>query len=259
MQRCVASVRRLLPGFETVHFISTGARRRECPGAVSFVLIGRGRYDRRRLPSLGFAPTPAAAPSHGQLLEGAVGGGAVQGLVRLAVGHVSVATVIVVRGGVYAAVVGPPLVENVGVGRIAEADSAPSLSSGAPVEPALVAVATGRVAGQSVAAGVTGVLYLPLQRTQDDSSQTDKWTDGQSDRQTDRRTVSQSNRQTDRQKVAGHYVIGAELTFECLFGESLPGTSCLSLRCPPPPPGPRDADAGTCQRGSRQTHRHPLD
>lgn len=46
------------------------------------------------------------------------------------------------------------------------------------------------------------------------------------------------------------------LTFEYLFGESFPGTSCLGiLRCPPPPPGPRDDDAGTCQRGSTQkTH-----
>lgn len=46
------------------------------------------------------------------------------------------------------------------------------------------------------------------------------------------------------------------LTFECLFGESFPGTSCLcTLLCPPPAPGPWDDGAGTCQRGSRhKTH-----
>ena len=35
----------LLPGFESIHFISAGARRRERPGPVPFVLIGCSRYD----------------------------------------------------------------------------------------------------------------------------------------------------------------------------------------------------------------------
>ena len=74
------------------------------------------------------------------------------------------AVVVVVGGGVDAAVVGPPLVEEVrvGFGRVAPASS---LSSGSSVEPALVAVAAGGVAGQRVAAGVAGVLSLALQRT----------------------------------------------------------------------------------------------
>lgn len=43
------------------------------------------------------------------------------------------------------------------------------------------------------------------------------------------------------------------LTFECLIGDSFPGTSCLGiLLCPPPPTGPLDDETGTCQRGSRQ-------
>lgn len=82
--------------------------------------------------------------------------------VGLAVGHVSVASVAVVSGGVDAAVVGAPFVEKVGVG-IHQVHS--SLSRGAPVEPALVAVAAGCVTGQSVAAGVAGVLSLTLRGT----------------------------------------------------------------------------------------------
>lgn len=64
---------------------------------------------------------------------------------------------------------------------------------------------------------------------------------------------------------AGRFDEGAMvggLTLECLFGESLPRTSCLGTRlCPPPLIGPLDDDMGTCQRGSGQkknthTHRH---
>lgn len=93
------------------------------------------------------------------------------GLVGLAVGHVSVASAVVVGRGVDAAVVGPPLVEEVRlrVSRVTEATPASSssstLCSASSVEPALVAVVAGGVAGQGVAAGVTGVLGLTLQRT----------------------------------------------------------------------------------------------
>lgn len=85
----------------------------------------------------------------------------------LAVGHVSGAIVVVVGRGVDAAVVRPPLVEKVGVrvGWVAEATPASSLSSSSSVEPAFVAVAAGGVTGQSVTAGVAGVLSLALQRT----------------------------------------------------------------------------------------------
>lgn len=72
--------------------------------------------------------------------------------------------VVVVDGGVDAAVVGPPFVEEVWV-RFGWVAHASSLSSGSSVEPALVAVAAGGVAGQRVAAGVAGVLSLALQRT----------------------------------------------------------------------------------------------
>lgn len=90
------------------------------------------------------------------------------GLVGLAVGHVTVATVSVVGRGVDAAIVGPALVKEVGVrvGRLTEATHASSLSRCASVEPALVAVAARGVTGQGVAAGVAGVLSLTLRRTQ---------------------------------------------------------------------------------------------
>lgn len=89
------------------------------------------------------------------------------GFVGLAVGHVSVASVVVVGRGVDAAVVRPPLVEKVGfwVSCVAEATHASSLSSGSSVEPALVAVVAGGVTGKSVTAGVAGVLSLTLRRT----------------------------------------------------------------------------------------------
>lgn len=94
------------------------------------------------------------------------------GLVGLAVGHVAVATVSVVGRGVDAAIVGPALVKEVGVGigRLTEATRASSLSRCASVEPALVAVAARGVAGQRVAAGVAGVLSLTLRRTQSQRS-----------------------------------------------------------------------------------------
>lgn len=157
----------LLPGFESIHFISARARRRERPRAIPFVLIGCGWNDWRRLPSPRFSP--AAAPSHGQLLHAAVGHKAVHGLVGLAVGQVSVASVVVVGRGVDTAVVRPPLVEKVGVGVswVTEATPASSLSSSSSVEPALVAVAAGGVTGQGVTAGVAGVLSLTLQRTRE--------------------------------------------------------------------------------------------
>lgn len=89
------------------------------------------------------------------------------GLVGLAVGNVSVTSVVVVGRGVNAAVIGSPFVEKVGVrvSWVAEATPAPSLSSSSSVKPALVAVAAGGVTGQSVAAGVAGVLSVTLQRT----------------------------------------------------------------------------------------------
>lgn len=90
------------------------------------------------------------------------------GLVGLAVRNVSVASVVVVVGwGVNAAVIGPPLVEKVGVrvSWVTEANPTPALSSSASVEPALVAVAAGGVTGQSVAAGVARVLSVALRRT----------------------------------------------------------------------------------------------
>lgn len=84
----------------------------------------------------------------------------------LAVGHVPVATIIVEGRGVDAAVAGPALVEKfeVGVAWVDEAAAAASsLSPGSSsVKPALVAVAAGGVTGQSVTAGVTGVLSLTL-------------------------------------------------------------------------------------------------
>lgn len=85
----------------------------------------------------------------------------------LVVGHISVASVVVVGRGVDAAVVGPPLVEKVGfrVGWVAEANPTSSLSSRSSVEPALVAVAAGGVTGEGVTAGVAGVLSLTLRRT----------------------------------------------------------------------------------------------
>lgn len=89
------------------------------------------------------------------------------GLVGLAVGHVSLAIVVVVVGrGVNATVVRSPLVEvGVRVHWVAEATPAAPLSSGDAVEPALVAVAAGGVTGQGVTAGVAGVLSLALRRT----------------------------------------------------------------------------------------------
>lgn len=102
------------------------------------------------------------------------------GLMGLAVGHVSVARVVVVGRGVNATVVRPPLVDmfGVGVSCIAEATPASSLSSGSSVEPALVAVAAGGVAGQSVTAGVAGVLSLALQRTRRQHSERQRGKEG---------------------------------------------------------------------------------
>ena len=98
-------------------------------------------------------------------------------------GDIGVAAVVVEVGrGVDAAVAGAALVERVGVGvrRVAQATAIAddlALPAGTPIEPALVAVAavaavatvatvttvaTGCVAGQRVAAGVTGVLRLAL-------------------------------------------------------------------------------------------------
>lgn len=89
---------------------------------------------------------------------------------RWIVGHVPVTGVVVRDGGVDAAVVGPSLVQEVRV-RIGEVSAAPNSFSPRPsVEPALVAVAAGGVTGQSVAAGVTGVLSLPLQGKQGQES-----------------------------------------------------------------------------------------
>lgn len=78
------------------------------------------------------------------------------GLGGLAVGHDSVASVVVVGRSVDAAVVRPPLVKKVGVsvGRVAKATPASSVSSSSSVEPALVAVAAGGVTGQGVTARV---------------------------------------------------------------------------------------------------------
>lgn len=89
------------------------------------------------------------------------------GLGGLAVGHDSVASVVVVGRSVDAAVVRPPLVKKVGVsvGRVAKATPASSVSSSSSVEPALVAVAAGGVTGQGVTAGVAGVLSLTLRTT----------------------------------------------------------------------------------------------
>lgn len=94
------------------------------------------------------------------------------GLVGLVVGHVSMASVVVVGRSVDAAVIGPPLVEKVGVrvGWVAEANPASSLSCSSSVEPALVAVAAGGVAREGVTAGVAGVLSLTLQRTREQHS-----------------------------------------------------------------------------------------
>ncbi|KAK0148491.1 Ribonucleoside-diphosphate reductase large subunit [Merluccius polli] len=104
-----------------------------------------------------------------------------QGLVgKPGAGDIGVAGVVVEVGrGVDAAVAGAALVERVGVGvrRVAQATAIAddlALPAGTPVEPALVAVAAvaavaavttvaaGCVAGQRVAAGVTGVLRLAL-------------------------------------------------------------------------------------------------
>lgn len=89
------------------------------------------------------------------------------GLGGLAVGHDSVASVVVVGRSVDAAVVRPPLVKKVGVsvGRVAKATPASSVSSSSSVEPALVAVAAGGVTGQGVTARVAGVLSLTLRTT----------------------------------------------------------------------------------------------
>lgn len=95
------------------------------------------------------------------------------GLVGLVVGHVPVARVVVMGGGVDAAVVGAPFVEKFGVCVSGVTEAAPassSLSPGSSVKPALVAVAAGGVTGQSVAAGVAGVLSLALWRTREKQS-----------------------------------------------------------------------------------------
>lgn len=170
-RRCISSGVCHLPGLESIHFISAGARRRERPRPVPFVLIGRSWYNGRRLSSLSLPPA-AAAPSHRQLRDATVGRRAVHSLVGLAVGYVTVATVSVVGRGVDAAIVGPALVKEVGVriGRLTEATHASSLSRCASVEPALVAVAARGVTGQGVAAGVAGVLSLTLRRTQNQRS-----------------------------------------------------------------------------------------
>ena len=149
------------PGFESIHFFSAGSRRRERPGPVPFVLIGCSWYDGRRLPPPPL-PAAAAAPPHRQLLPPPVRPEALQGLV--AVGHVHEAGVVVMGRGVDAAVVGPPLVEMVWVrfGWVAKATPRTPFTCRPPVEPALVAVSAGGVAGQSVAAGVARVLSLAL-------------------------------------------------------------------------------------------------
>lgn len=146
------------PRFESIHFISTGARRRERPRPVAFILIGCCRHDGRGLSSS--CVCACAASSHRQLLHAAIAGKAVHGLA----GRSPVAGVVVGGGGVDAAVVGAPLAQwvRVGIGWVAPADPASSLSS---VKPALVAVVAGGVAGQGVAAGVAGVLSLPLEST----------------------------------------------------------------------------------------------
>lgn len=155
------------------------------------------------------------------------------GLVGLTVGNVPLANVVEVGRGINPAVIWPTLVEKVRiwVSRVTEASS--SFSS---IEPALIAVAARGVTGQSVTAGVARVLSLTLQR---------------------------SRQQQSEAKNATHQVTLCDcewsLTLECLFGESFPGTSCLSLLCPPPPPGARNEDTGTCQRGSCQkTHTQTL-
>lgn len=86
------------------------------------------------------------------------------GFMGLVAGPVSTLSVVVVCGGVDAAVIGAPLVEKVwvGIGRVAQKSAAYPLSSRSAVEPAFVAVAAGGVTGQRVAAGVAGVLSLPL-------------------------------------------------------------------------------------------------
>lgn len=68
--------------------------------------------------------------------------------------------------GIDAAVVGAALGAKLlwfWVRRVAEAPQAPSAATSA-VKPAFIAVTTGRVAGEGVAAGVAGVLHLPLDR-----------------------------------------------------------------------------------------------
>lgn len=70
--------------------------------------------------------------------------------------------------GVDAAVVGPALAGRrlrIRVGRVAreEGPASPLACRPSPVEPALVTVAAGGVAGQRVAAGVAGVVCLALQ------------------------------------------------------------------------------------------------
>lgn len=152
----------LIPRFESIHFFSAGAGRRERFGRVPFVLIGSAWHNGWRLLSPRLS---AVAPSHGQLWKAAVGRRGMHGFVRLAAGLVSAVTAVVVRGGVDAAVIGAPLVEKVWVwiDRVAEKPAAYPLSSRSAVKPALVAVAAGCVAGQRVAAGVAGVLSLALE------------------------------------------------------------------------------------------------
>lgn len=145
----------LSPRFESIQLVSAGAGRRERPRPVAFILIGCCWYDGRGLSSPCVSAT--AASSHRQLLHAAVTGKAVPGLA----GHAPVAGAVVGGGGVDAAVVGAALVQRVRIriGGVAGADAASALR---PVEPTLVAVVAGGVAGQSVAAGVAGVLRLTL-------------------------------------------------------------------------------------------------
>lgn len=82
-------------------------------------------------------------------MDATVGGRVVHGLMGLAAGHVSVADVVVVGRGVDAAIVGATLVEKVGIwiSWVTHATHTYSFSSRSPVEPALVAVTAGGVAG----------------------------------------------------------------------------------------------------------------
>lgn len=89
------------------------------------------------------------------------------GLGGLAVGHDSVASVVVVGRSVNAAVIRPPFVKKVrvSVSWVTEATPTSSVSSSSSVEPAFVTVAAGGVTGQGVTAGVAGVLSLTLWTT----------------------------------------------------------------------------------------------